>query len=192
MEKSASFMIQGKTGLLCNSPASMEQPKPKKGGTKGTQVVYDDQEEAASRLYVDDGKYCFPGIGIRNAMVRAAGDWKPLSGKKRGTLTSSVAHIMVSPELIPIIGISDKPLKAYTIDRRRVKVQGQGVIRCRPLFPEWKMKFNILYDDEILGTTLEDLHVMFAGLLDDAGRRFGIGDYRPACRGWFGQFKSID
>jgi hypothetical protein len=191
MEKSQTFIIQGKTDLLCHNPAGMGEKKPQ-GGTKGKQIIYDDQEEAAAGLYVDDGKFCFPGIGIRNGMVRAAGDWKPLSGKKRGTLTSSVAHIMVAPDMIPSLGPNDKPLKSYTIDKRRVVVQRNGIVRCRPKFHDWKLKFEIIYDDEILALSVEEIHKLFGGLLDDAGRRFGLGDYRPAMRGWFGQFRSLD
>jgi len=187
VDKKMSFMITGKSALLCHNPAAMEQPKDKGKATKG-KAIYDPVVEAEAGLYIDDGKCCFPGIGVRNSIIKAAGDWKPLSGKKRGSLTTTVAHIIVEPEMIPIIDAKGKPMKSYDIDRRRAVVQRQGIIRSRPKFSNWHLRFDIVYDADIIPMDDNATREMFTGLLNDAGKRVGIGDYRPAKTGWFGMF----
>lgn len=190
MEKRMEFIIEGKYALMTHNPASMTKKKDKTP-TKGTTVVFDPVEEAEAGTYIFDGKYCFPSIGVRNAIIRAAGEWKPLSGKKRGTLTTTVAHIVIEPELVPILDSQNKPVKKYEIDERRVVVQRQGITRSRPKFPEWRLAFEIVYDEEILPRNEEEVRQMFTGLLDDAGRRIGLGEYRPAKSGWFGTFRCL-
>lgn len=191
MESRMTFTIEGKSPLLTHNPASMSRPKT--GGTKGREFVYDPDEEALGGLYIDgDKKYCFPGIGVRNSIIRAAGDWKSITGKKRGSLTSTVAHIIVEPELIPILDHKGKPVKTYEVDQRRAVVQKQGVIRARPKFTEWRLTFEIVFDDDIIPMSVEEVRTMFQGLLGDAGKRVGIGDYRPIKTGWFGTFGCLN
>ncbi len=187
MEKRMTFTIQGKSPLLTHNPSSMSRPKT--GTGKGKKQIPEAEVEAEAGLYIEDGKFCAPGIGIRNGIIGAASDWRPLSGKKKGTLTSTMAHITVEPEMAPILGLDNKPLKEYEIDSRRAVVQRQGIVRSRPKFPQWRVAFDVVYDDDFFADLGEDkIRAMFEGLLDDAGKRFGLGDYRPQKKGWFGVY----
>lgn len=63
-------------------------------------------------------------------------------------------------------------------DYRGVGVQGKRTMRARPLFPDWSLSFELLYDPETIeGGQIEDA-------LRTAGQLLGIGDYRPR----FGRF----
>lgn len=59
------------------------------------------------------------------------------------------------------------------VDMRTVVVQGRRIMRCRPIFNEWGLKFDIDYDHELI-----DQDVLF-GVFETSGARVGIGDYRP-------------
>jgi hypothetical protein len=59
-----------------------------------------------------------------------------------------------------------------------VKVSGSRVMRCRPIFHEWRCQADGTLDPSVL--ELSDLE----GIADNAGSFIGIGDWRPR----FGRF----
>lgn len=186
-DREMNFSIVGMSPLLTHNPASMGSQKdatPKKGGKK----IPTPEEEAEAGLYVQDGKFCFPGIGIRNSIIKAAADWGPLSGKKRGTLAQSVVHLVLKEEMVPILEPGGKPVKNYVIDTRRAVVQRQGIKRSRPRFESWRIDFTLVYDDVALGQNEIEVRGILENVINDAGKRIGLGDYRPSCKGWFGRF----
>ena len=80
--------------------------------------------------------------------------------------------IVVSPEKIPI-----EP-QEWETDARSVLVQRSRVIRYRPIWEEWKLKFRVdILDDQFPAEILHDI-------LESGGLYKGIGDFRPK----FGRF----
>lgn len=63
-------------------------------------------------------------------------------------------------------------------DVRGVNVGGKKVMRCRPLFTAWSAQFDISFMDDVIER--KDL----VEIIEEAGRRVGIGTYRPR----FGRF----
>jgi hypothetical protein len=178
--------IVGRSPLLCNNPAKMGVSI---SGPKGAKQIPTPEEECKLGAYAVNGHFAFPGIGVRNSLVGAAGSWKvkmPGSSRKMSA-RSVVATVNVEPELIPILDPkTEKPLKKYAIDVRRAVVQRNGVMRARPRFEEWMLTFDFVYDDE---TLLPENVEQLIPILEDAGKRVGIGDYRPSKSGWFGRFE---
>lgn len=188
MDREMKFSIMAKSPLLTHNPASMK--KPGKGRAElGGQTIPLPEVEAEAGLYINEGRMCFPGIGVRNAIVRAASAWGIPGGKKKDKLSSIIAHIIVKEEWIPILETAGKPVKNYSIDSRRAVVQRQGIIRSRPRFEDWRLDFTVIYDDEILGWEESTIRETIEKVLNDAGKRIGIGDYRPSNKGWFGRFE---
>ena len=66
-------------------------------------------------------------------------------------------------------------VKEYEIDKRTVVIQRNRVVKCRPLVRDWKAKFTVIFDDEILA----DGNTQLLPLFEEAGRRVGILDFRP-------------
>lgn len=64
-----------------------------------------------------------------------------------------------------------------------VVVQRARLIRTRAKFDEWAAVFQIETDDEIVDES------MLTTWIDIAGRRCGLGDWRPQKSGTFGRFK---
>jgi hypothetical protein len=67
-------------------------------------------------------------------------------------------------------------------DRRSVGQVGKRIMRTRPLFLDWSVSFELLFDSEVIQ---RDKLVTAAEI---AGRLVGLGDYRPSCGGTFGRF----
>lgn len=141
--------------------------------SKSKKKVYDPKEEAENCLYRNSaGEIYQPAEHIFQAMVKGAVAYK-FEGKKtyKDVITSGIA---ISPEDIPLITEQD-----YEIDARPVVIQRSRVVRWRPRFNEWKVRFtiDILDDENISVPILKDI-------LETAGKTKGIGDYRPR----FGRF----
>lgn len=140
---------------------------------KSKKKVYVPREEAEKCLYKNtQGELYQPAEHIFQSMVRAAVDFK---FEKRRTYKDVITSgIVVQPEEIPLITEGQ-----YEIDARGAVIQRARVIRWRPRFNKWKLKFviDILDDDNVSIPTLKDI-------LERAGATKGIGDYRPR----FGRF----
>ena len=65
-----------------------------------------------------------------------------------------------------------------------VVVQRARVMKCRPMFREWAIEFDVIYDESQVH---EDDIIMAA---QTAGNIVGIGAWRPKCKGEYGRFKS--
>lgn len=63
-------------------------------------------------------------------------------------------------------------------DVRGVNVGGKKIMRCRPIFLKWAAEFEVAYMEDVLDKA--DL----TRVIEEAGRRIGIGTYRPR----FGRF----
>lgn len=125
------------------------------------------------------GTLAIKGESFRGSILGAAGAWKV----KRQTMKSLLTHITIVEELLPLTLKDGTPISSYTIDARRAIIQKQGIIRRRPRFDEWSCAFTIEYDP-LLVTEPK----LIADILQDAGGRIGVADYRPAKNGWFGRY----
>lgn len=74
--------------------------------------------------------------------------------------------------------------KDWECDSRSVVIPSTGGrIMChRPRLDEWSLKFTLEVDEEMFAEKFVRL------LVDDAGKKIGLGDYRPSRKGPFGRF----
>ncbi len=85
---------------------------------------------------------------------------------------------MISPQEIGL------GTKKYDIDLRTVVIQKARVVKARPTLKNWKVKFTLTYDDTLIAGS-----DMIKPILEEAGKRVGILDFRPAKLGNFGMFE---
>jgi len=169
--------IKGLTPLLMNRLNSDVL----KAKSRQTLKEYDDQKEAEAAAYIAtiDGKkqLYVPGYAIYSMLIRTATQYKSgktgLSGLLAGT-------IRVEPEFIPLGHCN------YEVDSRPVVIMKARVIKARAKIPQWEIKFQIVYNKRIL---TEQIVKTLETILDDAGTRMGLLDYRPQHKGWFGTFE---
>jgi hypothetical protein len=72
----------------------------------------------------------------------------------------------------------------WKVDTRPVRIPATGGrIMChRPMFDDWRLLFHMVLDtDEMNAKLLRDI-------IDAAGKKVGLGDFRPMCKGPYGKF----
>jgi hypothetical protein len=76
-------------------------------------------------------------------------------------------------------------VKDYEVDSRPVTIPSTKgkVMRHRPRFDQWSMRFTLRINEDILPVDFVQL------LLTEGGQQIGIGDFRPEKSGPFGTFQ---
>jgi hypothetical protein len=82
------------------------------------------------------------------------------------------------------IEIPIEHVEPWTVDIRPVRIPATGgrILRYRPLFNDWSLSFHVNLDTGEVGPKL------FRQIIDAAGSKVGLGDFRPATRGPYGRF----
>lgn len=164
--------ITGVTPLLMNNPAAMLLPKT---GLTRTTEKRDPQKEAESVLYINsDKKLYVPSTAIKGSMINAA-SYKKFD--KYSAKPMIAGGMMILPEQVLL------NTQKWEIDLRTVVIQKARVPKARPKVNEWKLNFEIVYNDKLFRGEL------LKPILEEAGERVGLLDFRPAKLGSFGMFK---
>jgi len=74
--------------------------------------------------------------------------------------------------------------KKYTLDIRTVVIQRARVVKARPKIENWKINFEITYNENLIG----DAEII-KQILEEGGQRIGLLDFRPQKMGSFGMFE---
>lgn len=176
------FQIVGTSPLLCNRFTEAAQAKVSASttlvarGDKGTP-----REQAEPKLYTGpNGKPVIPSANLLRAMIDAG------TFVKAGKSKVSTARSSMVPAGISITEV-DLPLTPsnWEVDSRSVVIPSTGGrIMCqRPRFDVWRLSGTLDVDTDMFSEG------MARELLDLAGQRVGLGDFRPARRGPFGRFR---
>lgn len=142
--------------------------------------------EWLTTMYITrDGWLCQPAAHIEGAMQRAAGGFKQ-KGKGGKTWKDAVkAYCYVLPDEIihlcngvPVAApgpeLIEAPTHNLSVSIMRVKVQRAAVARSRLMIaPGWELAFTLDIQDDQLRPDVAQ------GILEEAGRAVGIGDFRP-------------
>lgn len=125
------------------------------------------------------GELFLPGPNVLAALVEA-GKFHKLGKNKVTTQKSSLvpAGLLVDEIMVPL-GTTE-----FEVDSRRVRIPATGgcVMRHRARLDRWKATFSLEVDETVFDSAF------VRALVDDAGKKVGVGDYRPATRGPFGRF----
>lgn len=166
--------IRGEADLLFHR-WNCEAVEAKAKAAKGSAAKKTDNVE--SYVYRNDqGELCLPGEYLRQAVIGAA-KFRQDPRSPRKSAQDLVKAAVVS--LTPLAGLA---VTAWDYEHRcRVQVQRNGVTRVRPaLRAGWQASFVFLVNlPEYVSRE------MLLGLLTDAGRLIGVGDFRPT----YGRFQ---
>jgi hypothetical protein len=130
--------------------------------------------EAEKALYKNEQGIYVPSRQVEASMIKASSNFQiPGKGKKTFKDLLKGFVFIEEPELIM------NPQK-YEVDIQAVRIQRARIVRYRPIFREWTLKFhiNIQEENEIPDKIVQDI-------LTHAGQYVGIGDYRPR----YGRFR---
>jgi len=177
-ERVISVEIEGrKPGLLMHNVKGMLNSESTKRGMCVHGVKYGKQcdecvESSAYRM--DSGELYIPSEALSATLWKAAGGHKIKGAAIRPQIAGCTR---IEPYQVGL------GIKEYDVDGRFVKVGPARVLRHRPWIEEWKAQFYLIFDPSD-GLEKEKL----LEILMQAGRRNGILDFRPECRGRFGTF----
>jgi hypothetical protein len=138
--------------------------------------------QAEKKLYwsVDGETLIVPSPNVF-ACIIAGGAFHKAGKSKITTQKSSLipACVAISEVEIPIIS-----KEGWMVDTRAVRIPSTGgrILAHRPIFNDWQLSFTLELDDDFMSASL------LRQIVDDAGKRVGLGDFRPACKGPFGRF----
>ena len=134
-------------------------------------------EQAELAAYrTPQGELYVPGVNLQRSLVAAATFSK---GKGRASLQKTVAAcVFVNPEHLVLDN------QSFAVDSRPVVVPATKgrIVRHRPRLDSWQLSFQVEGDE----TMLKEAQVR--RVLDDAGSKVGLLDFRPERKGPFGRF----
>lgn len=139
------------------------------------------REQAEKRLYLGlTGAPMIPQPNLLRCIVDAGAYFR--AGRVKVTTQKS----SLVPACVEIHG-AEIPLnhkEPWSVDTRAVRIPATGgrILCHRPSFYHWEMDFMATLDTDLMTAAL------FRELIDAAGKRVGLGDYRPATKGPYGRF----
>lgn len=174
--------IEGTTPLLCNRFTDAAQ----QAATSGTRLSGNGdrgspREQAEQKLYIGhDGSPMIPQPNLFRCLIDAGTFFK--AGKSKVTTQKS----SLIPACVEVDGI-ELPIahrEPWDVDTRAVRIPSTGgrILCHRPAFNDWRLSFTLRVDTDLMSPRL------MREIVDAAGRRIGLGDFRPACKGPFGKF----
>lgn len=175
--------IEGVTPLICNrfTDAAAQSAT---SGTRGSSAAQDrgtPREQAEPKLYMGlNGRPSIPQPNLFRCLIEGGRFHK--IGKTQ--VTTAKASMLFSCMDIEGAEIEIHHKEDWRVDTRAVRIPSTGgrILTHRPMFDDWALEFTVELDETILGPKL--LRTIF----DDAGKRVGLGDFRPQTKGPFGRF----
>jgi hypothetical protein len=168
----ATVTVEGVTPLMMKRYP--EEPIP------GFEKKPKEEQAELSAYRIPGSKELFiPGDAMQRALINAATYSK---GKGRASLQKiAAACLAVLPERIGL-GI-DK----FVVDSRPVVVPATKgrIMRHRPRIDKWKATFGVEWDETELNAE------QVKKIIEDMGKKVGLLEYRPACKGRFGKCKLV-
>ena len=178
-------VIEGVSPLICNKFTDAAMESATKGsrrstnGDKGSPM-----EQAEQKLYIGhEGKPMIPNPNLFRSIMDGGVFFK--TGKRQVTTqkTSIIpACLFIEETEIPI-----EHKDPWRVDTRAVRNPNSSgrIATHRPMFDDWRLTFNMTLDDSIIGIQL------LREVVDAAGSRIGLGDFRPSCKGPYGRYKVV-
>ena len=178
-------MHNGAAGLDTRSPANLEKAEiAKKRGSNRTAA--DDARlaelECQTALWLDmDGAPTIPAAAIRAAIETGARKLKQGPQVREGLIVDRILEFIYDRNMGATVEELGKSAQ-FTVG---VVVQRNRVLRTRAKFDDWGLVFVVEYDRALVDR--EQLETW----LDIAGRRIGLGDWRPEKSGDYGRFEVV-
>jgi hypothetical protein len=176
--------IQGVTPLIMNRFHD-EAAQNATAGTSGASTAQargTPLEIAEKKLYLGlNGKPMIPQPNLLRCLVD--GGYFHKAGKRQ--ITTKKTSLLYAALDIEGAEIKLTHKEPWRVDTRAVVIPSTGgrILCHRPMFDDWQLDFVLEVDTTIINVKL------LRQIVDDAGSRIGLGDFRPQCKGPYGRFK---
>lgn len=185
--KTLNIHIRGLTALLCHSDRGSDPLDPIKKEqaeitAKRKKTEQDHKDISRLDWYLGIYRHGETAVVPTWNLFAAIRDGAKLS--KRGRDISRA--VIFEQDSVPILYDGPKTIDALFASgkfqyRCAVGNQKARVIRTRPMFNAWELKFKILYDETVFN------HDTLVSIIEATGKYVGLGDFRPR----FGRFEII-
>lgn len=175
--------IQGLTPMICNrftEQAAMDATAGTRASMIGAQGTPREQCEPKLYMGADEKTLVIPGPNLFACIINAGTFFKVGKGKMTTQKSSLIPACLVVEDLeMPIVSkdgwdVFSRPIRNPATGGRRI---------ChRPMFNDWELSPTMTLDETLIDPKL------MRQVVDAAGTRVGLGDFRPACRGPYGRF----
>lgn len=140
------------------------------------------KEQAEQKLYIgtDGTTLIVPSPNLLRSFYDGGAFHK--IGKKQ--ITTKRESMLCSCLFINQTELLIESKEGWRVDTRAVVIPAtQGrIMTHRPMFDDWALEFQVTLDERIIGPKL------LRQIIDDAGSRVGLGDFRPARKGPYGRY----
>lgn len=107
------------------------------------------------------------------------------AGKKQ--ITTARSSLLFGGFTIEGVTIPLHHKQPWKVDTRPVRIPATGgrILCHRPMFDDWSLAFEVEVDTEMFGPKL------IRDIFDHAGKKIGLGDFRPATKGPYGRYTVV-
>lgn len=144
------------------------------------------REIADQYSYKNGSTYCIPTSYVVGAFKSIASEYKQKNSQRKSIKSIAGGIFRPESEFCDLHDFENNPIVSFEVDIKKATNHQKGAVAvCRPRFDRWQTKFNATIDDGLISpsTVLE--------MLNDSGKRSGIGSFRVSKGGYFGQFQVI-
>jgi hypothetical protein len=182
--------IRGVTPLLMNrmDPNTLERLRTKDKAPKTASIgtTKTPREDAEAKVYLSEEGPYIPGTMLMACLIEG-GKFVRLDGKRqvstaKSTILPGLMSLLTSAPLLKIPDTDKAASWEADVMQGRNPNGGEAVAICRPRFDAWAFDVTIDIAETEVGENV------IRELFDKAGRRCGLGDFRPQRKGIFGQF----
>lgn len=183
--KQVEVEIKGLSGLLQHRFGEAAEADSADSTRKALVVRGTPREEAAKCLYMDPGGALYHPSSAILRMLREVGAGHKMKGTRKSLKFIIPSAVFLMSADIPLLNGNGKPITEWEVDSRPVVIPSTKgrIMRHRPRHDVWSARFMLDVDE--LTLPVEKVHE----LLEEGGRKYGIGDYRPEKGGPFGRFE---
>lgn len=138
-------------------------------------------EQATASLYTNENnEIIMPQPCIMASIINGGKFFK--AGKSK--ITTLRSSLIPSALQIPDLYFPLQHKEPWEVDTRPVRMPSTGgrILRHRPKFNDWAFTFTMELDTQEMPASL------IREIIDAAGKKIGLCDYRPECKGPFGRF----
>ena len=182
-DKLIDVKIVGISPLIINKFTDEDQLQASAGARTSAMAVDrgDPKDQCEARLHTDhEGSPILPAPNLLACFIDGGKYFKSGRNKittQRSSLLPGAVFLNDEYYLIESEG-------GWKVDSRPVRIPATGgrILRHRPMFDDWAVRFMLTID------VLEMSEKLVRDIVDTAGKKSGLGDFRPGTKGPYGRF----
>lgn len=141
------------------------------------------REIAEKYAYKNGPNFCVPTSYVMGAFKAVASEYKQKNSQRKSLKSIAAGILRPEVEFTDLLDDQNNPITSFEVDIKKATNHQKGAVAvCRPRFDRWKLKTSFVIDTDLASpeTVLE--------MLNDAGKRSGIGSFRISKGGYYGGF----